>query len=77
MTTVTPLRLKVKDAATMLGLELQYVYKLTRDGVFTPLRPNGKGRGKRYYLLPGEVEAYARGGVAAVKAWRRKQLGGK
>lgn len=68
----TPLRLKAADAARRLSLNPIYLYQLVREGVFTGIRPNGKGPGKKLYLLPAEVEAFATGGKAAVEKLRAK-----
>lgn len=61
-----PLRLPLPEAARMLRLTPDYLRRLTHEGVFTLVRPNGSGAGKRIYLLPAEVEAYAVGGADAV-----------
>lgn len=61
-----PIRLPLGDAALMLGLSLDYLRRLVHRGVFTVMRPNGVGSGKRMYLVPDEVEAFAAGGADAV-----------
>lgn len=68
---VEPLRIRVKAAAAMLSLEPVYLYELIRDGVFTAIRPHGKGRGKQVWLVPAEVRAYATGGREAVARLRK------
>jgi hypothetical protein len=68
-----PLRIKVASAAKLLDLKLEAVRDLIHDGTFTAIAPNGRGRGKRLYLVPAEVEAYATGGRAAVEKVRAKR----
>ncbi len=70
---VKPLRLSMATAAKMLGLTSEGVRGLVEAGIFRPLTPNGRGRGKRMYLIPGEVEAYATGGLEGVVNYRKKQ----
>jgi len=45
---------------------------LAKAGTLTPIFPAGKGRGKKMYLIPGEVEAYATGGLEGVVAYRKR-----
>jgi len=71
------LRVKASEAARRLGLNPQYLYALVRDGVFTPIRPSGKGPGKKLYLLPAEVEAFATGGKDAVAKLRENPTASK
>jgi len=70
---VQPLRITTRTAATMLDLKLDAVRRLIKQGVFTPLVPSGRGRGKRLYLRPEEVQAYAEGGVGAVSAIKKRK----
>jgi hypothetical protein len=66
-----PLRLPLPEAARMLRLTPDYLRRLVNDGVFSVIRPNGVGVGKRMYLLPAEVEAFATGGIGAVAEMRK------
>lgn len=68
-----PLRIKVASAAKLLDLKLEAVRDLIHDGTFTAIAPNGRGRGRRLYLIPAEVEAYATGGREAVEKLRAKR----
>lgn len=76
---IQPLRLSMKTAAVKLGLTSEGVRGLVQAGVLNPLTPNGRGRGKRMYLLPAEVEAYALGGLEGVVEYRKnlKRKAGK
>lgn len=74
-TVAQPLRYKPKEAAALLGLDVQTLYKLLRGGVFTAVRPHGRGPGRPIYLVPAEIQAYATGGPAAVLALKRKKPG--
>lgn len=65
-----PLRLSVTTACEMLDLAPSAVRALFENGTFTCLAPHGRGRGKRLYLVPAEVEAYAVGGRDAVEKIR-------
>lgn len=65
-----PLRLSVTSAGEILDLAPTAVRDLIHNGTFTVLAPNGRGRGKRLYLLPDEVRAYATGGREAVEKLR-------
>lgn len=67
-----PLRLSVTSAGEVLDLAPSAVRDLIHNGTFTALAPNGRGRGKRLYLLPVEVEAFATGGREAVEQLRKK-----
>lgn len=68
-----PLRISVTSAGELLDLTPHRIRELLDDGTFTALAPNGRGRGKRLYLLPAEVEAFAVGGRAAVEKLRAKK----
>lgn len=77
-TTATPLRCRVSDAAAVLGVDRVTVYRKVRDGELSAMRPDGRGPGKKVYLRPGEVRAYAGedplypdGGAKAARAWRK------
>lgn len=73
MTERKPLRMGLPEAARLLTLTPDYLRRLANSGVFTVFRPNGKGGGKRMYLIPAEVEAFATGGPDAVAELRAKQ----
>lgn len=70
--TNTPLRLSLKTAGRQLDVSAQTVRNLVRDGVLTGLPPLDPDSRSRTFVLPGEVEAFAKGGPAAVKAWRKQ-----
>ena len=57
----------------MLSIHYETVRKLITRGVFTAIRPNGKGIGKRIYVLPEEVAAYAIGGAKGVEEYREER----
>jgi len=67
-----PLRIPLPEAARMLRITPDWLRRLAHDGVFTVVRPSGVGSGKRMYLIPAEVEAFATGGAEAVNALRAK-----
>lgn len=71
--TLKPMRLDMKSAGELLSLTADGIRKLIQSGVLTGLTPNGRGRGKRMYVLPGEVEAYATGGLEGVVNYRKAQ----
>jgi hypothetical protein len=70
---VEPMRFSTKRAAVALDLDVAYVRQLVADGVFTPLRPNGKGPGKRLYLYADEVQLYVDAGRDEVLSYRKTQ----
>ena len=72
-TGVKPLRLRVPTVAKLLDVTPNMVNHLIKSGTLTAVYPTGKGNGKKPYLNPGEVEAYALSGVEGVVDYRRKQ----
>ncbi len=75
--TIQPLRYSVRTAARLLGMGPDAVRVLAKAGTLTPLYPAGRGRGKKVYLLPDEVHAYATGGLEGVVAYRKRKRKGK
>lgn len=73
---VRPLRIPLGEAAARLCSGLDHVRDLIHSGVLTVIAPNGRGRGKRLYVLPDEVEAYALGGREAVERLRAAKAQG-
>lgn len=71
--TLTPLRVRPRQAAVLLGMEWNTVRKLILADVFTAIRPDGSGRGKKVYLLYAEVQAFATGGREAVAKMRAQK----
>lgn len=69
--TVQPLRHSIRMAAKLLGMGPDAVRILAKAGTLTPIFPAGKGRGKKMYLIPAEVEAYATGGLEGVVEYRK------
>lgn len=65
-----PLRYSPKEAASLLGVDVVTVRKWIYEGRFDPLRPNGKGHGRRVYIRADELAAYADAGWDAVKSLR-------
>lgn len=66
-----PLRYSVATAARLLDVTPQTVRDLLRTKVLTPIESTGGMRPKSY-LDPGEVAAYATGGLEGVVAYRKK-----
>lgn len=73
MTASLPARLTVRQAAEALSVGPATVRRLVRVGQLSAVYPHGRGVGKRFYLDPAEVEAYARGGARAAAAHRSKR----
>jgi hypothetical protein len=71
--TLKPLRLTARSAGELLDLSPDAVRILGKAGTLTPIYPAGEGHGKKVYFATEEVEAYARGGLAGVVAYREKQ----
>lgn len=71
--TLQPLRMGLGNAAELLNISIDGVRKLIDAKVLTPILPNGRGRGKRMYVYPGEVEVFATEGLEGVVDYRRKQ----
>lgn len=69
---VKTLRYPIKTAAKVLGVTPDAVRTLAKAGTLTPIYPAGTGKGKKIYLHPAEVEAYATGGLAGVVKYREK-----
>ncbi len=59
MVAVERIRVTPATAARMLDVHYETVRDLITRGVFTVLAPNGRGCGKRMFLLADEVEKYA------------------
>lgn len=59
---VAPLRVTPRMAAQMLCVHYETVRQLITRGVFTIVAPNGRGPGKRYFLLADEVTRYGETG---------------
>ena len=66
MTDTKPLRWAVRLAAEKLGVSTQTVIKMAKANLFTVLRGGPAGHGRRMYLRPAEVEAFAAGGLEAL-----------
>jgi len=49
------------------------VRQLAAARVLTAIYPAGTGKGKKIYLNPDEVDAYAAGGVEGAVMYRKKQ----
>jgi len=66
-------------AARRLGMGSSTMQRLCARGVFTVIRPDGKGRGKRAYVFTDEVDAYLTGGEDAVRTVlvRTRRLGAR
>ncbi len=56
---VKPITIKLRTAAEYLDLNYDTMGKLVARGVFTPIRAQGYGRGKRVYVHADEVELFA------------------
>lgn len=56
-----PIRVRLWDAARLLGLNTRTLQREVSRGVFTPVRPRGVGPGKPCYLLTAEIDLYAAG----------------
>lgn len=72
---IQPLRYTHAEAAKLLGVSESCLYKLAEDGVLEPMR-NGIGArigGRRLYYDRLELEAFARGGAPAAKAYRESK----
>ena len=71
---IQPVRLRIKDAQTILSCGRTLLWRLGADNVFTVVRPDGFGIGRRAYFLADEVRLYAETGDAeAVRAYRRQK----
>lgn len=57
--TPKPITLPVRSAADQLVMPYHSITKMLAREVFTTVRPQGHGRGKRVYLFADEVELYA------------------
>ncbi len=68
-------RLTTKEAAAVLRVSTETVRSLAKDrGYLKPITSSGDcGRGQRMYFDAGEVEAFARGGAPAAKAYREER----
>jgi hypothetical protein len=56
---VKPITIKLRTAAEYLDLNYDTIGKLVARDVFTAIRAQGYGRGKRVYLHADEVELFA------------------
>lgn len=72
-TVVQPLRLKVASAAKMCDVTPGQIRHLIKAGILTAIWPDGNGGGKKPYLIPAEVRAYATHGLAGVVRYREQQ----
>ena len=64
-------RITTKQAAVMLGVDPQGVRVFAKTGWLRGITNSGAmGQGKRLYFDRDEVEAFARGGAPAAKAYR-------
>jgi len=63
----------VLAAAMATGKTQAEIREMVRSGVFTPIRPHGKGRGKTIYLYLDEIKAYRKGGLVAVVEFCKRQ----
>lgn len=57
---VKPITIKLRTAAEYLDLAYDTMGKLLARDVFTAIRAQGYGRGKRVYVHADEIELYAR-----------------
>ena len=57
--TPKPITLPVRSAADQLVMPYHSITKMLAREVFSTVRPQGQGRGKRVYLFADEVEVYA------------------
>ena len=65
-TATSPFRVTIKHAADLFLLSTQTVNRMANAGVFTVVRGGPTAHGRRLYLLPAEVKAYATGGLDAL-----------
>jgi hypothetical protein len=69
-----PVSVKGFTAARMLDIHYDTLAKLIDEGVFTVISPDGRGRGKRLFLLVDEIEVYGRTRSAeAVREFRQSK----
>lgn len=68
------LRLTPRQAAERLAVSPITIRRMVGQGMFTaiPAREGERGPGKRYYLAPGEIEAYANGGETTLREYRAR-----
>lgn len=62
-----PQRYTPRQAAAFLGIDVQHLYALVRGGVLTAEYPNGRGPGKRMYVVGKDVRARAKAQMKAGK----------
>ncbi len=72
---VRPITIKLRTAAEILDLAYDTMGKLVARDVFTAIRANGYGRGKRVYLHADEVELFAHTRDEVAVRNLRSQLG--
>lgn len=65
-----PVRIRYADALGVLQVSRPTLDRLVRRDLFTVIAPGGRGRGKRIYLLPDELEVYGTRGEDALRAYR-------
>ena len=67
-------KLTTAEVADRLGMSETTVRTFCKVGYLVGQTSSGsRGRGQRYYFDPVEVEAFARGGAPAAKAYRETQ----
>ncbi len=55
-----PVRVSGADAAQLLGISRSWLHKLMGQGVFTVVaHKDGRGRGRRVFLMKDELDIYA------------------
>lgn len=70
-------RITTTEAARRLSITPDIVRGYARIGWLSRSTSSGRsGRGKRMYFDAAEVEAFARGGAPAAKAYREQQANG-
>ncbi len=68
-------RVKPKTATVMLDCSTSHLWELSTQDIFTPIYPNGRGKGKKPFYLADEIRLYAESGedgAEVVRAYRRK-----
>jgi len=72
---VERVRVTPATAARMLDVHYETVRDLITKRVFTVIAPNGRGPGKRYFLLADEVQVYGETGDELAVRELRAQKG--
>jgi hypothetical protein len=69
-------RLTTTQVADRLGIGPDAIREYARAGWLTAVTASGRtGKGKRFYFDAEEVDAFAKGGAPAAKAYRERQGG--